>query len=351
MPRPRSPYLFHVYDNPRSSIWYVWYRKDPLSDKRTRISTSKLLTGALSKSDYPTEYEAQEVVNKAVQPMPREKLKFTVNWALKYIEDRIYAEGKQDKTLEWYKCSLKKFREAYGGNYRLLDFKPTQIWEFQERCLGDCKPVTVNTYCRGMQGVFNRLRKSGQIEKNPFAEFERMREGKYKKRHLTLEELRKFMKVVDETQPPIMAKLIRILAMTGFRRSEVLLIRREDIDLKNNSISILNIKSHDKHRHGLLFADELKPLFSYFLDMDDSPLPFKRVHPNTITHAVKKCLVAAGLPEFHCHSLRHTHATLSLLSGVPIRELQKIYDHQSIKTTEIYSHDVSDFYRIPDIKL
>lgn len=56
---------------------------------------------------------------------------------------------------------------------------------------------------------------------------------------------------------------------------------------------------------------------------------------------VKKCIRAAGLDprRISTHKLRHTAATLMYKYGkVDIRSLQQILGHESIATTEIYTH-------------
>jgi len=67
----------------------------------------------------------------------------------------------------------------------------------------------------------------------------------------------------------------------------------------------------------------------------------QRISNKTVQHIVKKYIKAAGLdPErYSTHKLRHTAATLMYKHGnVDIRALQEILGHESIATTEIYTH-------------
>ena len=67
----------------------------------------------------------------------------------------------------------------------------------------------------------------------------------------------------------------------------------------------------------------------------------KRISPRSIQYIVKKYIIAAGLdPEkISPHKLRHTAATLMYQHGnVDIRSLQEILGHESVATTEIYTH-------------
>jgi site-specific recombinase XerD len=67
----------------------------------------------------------------------------------------------------------------------------------------------------------------------------------------------------------------------------------------------------------------------------------KRISPRAVQYIIKKYLSIAGLDteKFSPHKLRHTAATLMYQHGhVDIRSLQEILGHQSVATTEIYTH-------------
>ena len=67
----------------------------------------------------------------------------------------------------------------------------------------------------------------------------------------------------------------------------------------------------------------------------------ERISRRTVQYIVDKELRAAGLDtsKYSAHKLRHTAATLMYQYGnVDIRALQEILGHESISTTEIYTH-------------
>ena len=67
----------------------------------------------------------------------------------------------------------------------------------------------------------------------------------------------------------------------------------------------------------------------------------ERISRRTVQYIVDKELTAAGLDtkKYSTHKLRHTAATLMYQYGnVDIRALQELLGHQSISTTEIYTH-------------
>ena len=73
-----------------------------------------------------------------------------------------------------------------------------------------------------------------------------------------------------------------------------------------------------------------------FTQEDGSP-----IHPDSITAWVKKFRMRHDLPEFTPHSLRHTNATLLIMSGIPVKAVSSRLGHSSQNVTNaIYSHAI-----------
>ncbi len=66
----------------------------------------------------------------------------------------------------------------------------------------------------------------------------------------------------------------------------------------------------------------------------------KRISVDAVQVMVHKTLLRAGLDASHIspHKLRHTAATLMLQNGVDVRTLQELLGHESLNTTQIYTH-------------
>ena len=85
------------------------------------------------------------------------------------------------------------------------------------------------------------------------------------------------------------------------------------------------IKHDNKHSEKALFLSERR----------------ERISNRTVQHIISKELEKAGLDtrKYSVHKLRHTAATLMYQYGnVDIRALQELLGHESISTTEIYTH-------------
>jgi integrase/recombinase XerD len=69
-------------------------------------------------------------------------------------------------------------------------------------------------------------------------------------------------------------------------------------------------------------------------------LSFKgyKMHREAMWELIKKYATRIGVPEISPHSLRHSFATHMLARGVDFRQIQEMLGHESIVTTQIYTH-------------
>lgn len=158
----------------------------------------------------------------------------------------------------------------------------------------------------------------------------------------------------------------RLAAMTGMRRGEVLGLRWGDIDLAAARVSIRNAivtvayevlesspKSHQARvvdldpatvdtlrAHRQKRSDELgrEPGEHELVAcaLDGGP-----IHPQTFSQAFARIVELAGIRKIRLHDLRHTHATIAVRAGVPVKVISERLGHESPAfTLKQYAHVV-----------
>lgn len=144
-------------------------------------------------------------------------------------------------------------------------------------------------------------------------------------------------------------KLLIALGYTaGMRRSELQNLKVSNIDLFKNRILIKDAKG-SKDRYSL-FSKYLHTLLkSYIEEYKPETFLFEGLEKGTkysfasMSQVIKNMAKRAGIQRnVHMHMLRHSFATHLLEDGKDIRYVQELLGHQSIKTTERYTHIVSD---------
>ena len=192
------------------------------------------------------------------------------------------------------------------------------------------------------------------IDVNPAQDLETPKLGKRMPRYLSLEESKKLLNVSqDDTDRNSVRDhaIITLFLNCGMRLSELVGINISNIDFSECRMTVigkgnkertiylnkacmnalkdyLSIRPHDKVKNDsrdALFLSERK----------------ERISNRAVQNIVKNELARAGLDttKYSVHKLRHTAATLMYQYGdVDIRALQELLGHESISTTEIYTH-------------
>jgi integrase len=160
---------------------------------------------------------------------------------------------------------------------------------------------------------------------------------------------------------------MRLAAMTGMRRGEVLGLRWSDLDFDRGSLAVRQAivaagydtyldtpKSHRprtidldpktmkalRRRRKEQLEDRLASGDSYLgSDLVFTKADGSLVHPDTFTQAFDRKVEQTGLRRITLHGLRHTHATLLLKAGVPVQVVSQRLGHSDPGfTLRLYGH-------------
>jgi integrase/recombinase XerD len=141
-----------------------------------------------------------------------------------------------------------------------------------------------------------------------------------------------------------------LLLATGIRVGELATVRIRDIDLDQHSMRILGKGNRERQvflpNEGIaqMLTEYIGPAETHANRPDGLLLDARRrpASSASLRARIKGLGLKAGLTRpITPHMLRHTTATALLEAGVDIRFVQRLLGHQSIATTQIYTH-VSD---------
>jgi integrase/recombinase XerD len=137
--------------------------------------------------------------------------------------------------------------------------------------------------------------------------------------------------------------LIAVIYSCGLRRSEIINLKLEDIDSKRMLIKIRGAKGK-KDRYVQLSPSILDMLRSYYNKEKPVTWLFEgrsgmKYSAESISQVIKSAARKANINKrVYPHILRHSYATHNLEQGIDIRYIQEWLGHESIKTTEKYTH-------------
>lgn len=187
--------------------------------------------------------------------------------------------------------------------------------------------------------------KSNVIKINPTTELDSPKSTKKLPRYLNLDESKSLLNSVEGSNKERDLCMITLFLNCGMRLSELVGIDIKDI----NEDTLIVTGKGDKERTIYLNDSCLRTISDYLSVRpytENEPALFlstrkKRISPKTVQYTVKKYITMANLDpqKYSTHKLRHTAATLMYnIGNVDIRALQEILGHESVATTEIYTH-------------
>jgi site-specific recombinase XerD len=147
--------------------------------------------------------------------------------------------------------------------------------------------------------------------------------------------------------------MLETLFSTGLRVSELVSLNRDQIDLKRREFSVRgkgdklrvvflsDAAAHWLERYLRTRRDSFKPLFIRYSgpvdvrkDGEKMRLTARSVQ-RIVEDYAKRCALAI---EVTPHTLRHSFATDLLIAGADLRSVQEMLGHESIRTTQVYTH-------------
>lgn len=143
--------------------------------------------------------------------------------------------------------------------------------------------------------------------------------------------------------------IIYLLLTTGMRRAEIRNIDIKNINLENKTINVIGKGNKER----IIYLPESTTMqIKTFIQGKDITCPLftyaqnKRLSCRAINEIVNKAIKLAGINgKYSTHSLRHTYATLMYEKGTDILVVKELLGHQSVASTQIYTHLSSNYMR------
>lgn len=203
--------------------------------------------------------------------------------------------------------------------------------------VGLTSPYSANRMLALLRSIFNRSIEWGLLEpgQNPCVAIKNFREKK-RKRYLSSDELQHFLGSVQQEKNQFWRAYFLLSLLLGQRKSELLSARWSDIHWGAGLWRLPETKCGNPHEVPLpaeaISVLKSLPRSSVFI-FPGSGKSGHLANPYKAWAALKN---RAALPTLRIHDLRRSLATFLLNQGESIITIQKLLNHQSVRTTEIY---------------
>jgi integrase/recombinase XerD len=271
-----------------------------------------------------------------------------------------------DNSVEGYLTDvgkLKQFVNLTREDLRPEDISPKDLRAFLEYVneLG----MSAHSQARilsGLKSFFKYLMFDGSIEKDPTALIEGPKLGRKLPDTLSFHEIEKLLNAIDlsTSEGPRNRAMLEVLYSSGLRVSELVELQLNNIYRESGFLRVTGKGNKERlvpiGRDALKYLDiyvkdvrgkaphkSAKKGFESFVFLNRNGSKLSRVMVFTI---IKTLAQSTGLrKKISPHTFRHSFATHLIEGGADLRAVQEMLGHESITTTEIYTHLDRDYLR------
>ena len=249
-------------------------------------------------------------------------------------------EGCSEKTLKYYQTTITAMVSDLDKNVRhiLTEDLRTYLTEYQSR--NQSSRVTIDNIRRILSSFFSWLEDEDYIVKSPVRRIHKVKTASSIKETYSDEDLENMRDNCEELRDLAM---IDMLASSGMRVGEMVLLNRDDIDFSERECVVFG--KGDKERV-VYFDARAKLHLQEYLESrtDNNPAlfvtlraPHERIQIGGIEHRLREMGKRLNIVKCHPHKFRRTLATMAIDKGMPIEQLQRLLGHQRIDTTLQYA--------------
>jgi len=277
------------------------------------------------------------------------------NQSLRNFENYLRLEKSlSENSIEAYLNDIKKLGEFFDESGK--DISPATVTYTDLKDFiswfgsGNRNARTQSRLLSGIRAFFRFLLIDGEISENPSSLLESPKIGFRLPEVLSVDEIDRIVGAIDLSKPEGHRNkaIIETLYGCGLRVSELVNLRLTDIHFGEGFVSVIG--KGNKQRLVPISNKALKEIDLYRIDRNrltviyDENAVFLNRRGRKLTRAmiftiVRKLAGIAGImKKISPHTFRHSFATHMIEAGADLRAVQEMLGHESILTTEIYTH-------------
>lgn len=252
-------------------------------------------------------------------------------------------EGLSNLTIKHKVYTLQALNRYLNKNIKNVSLADLKMYILHKKA--KCTTNTLNTIITTIKTFFKYLHNEGYLTKDPSDKIKKLKQEKRLKKiidDITLEKIR--LAANNKRDRAI----IEFLYSTGARVSELVSVNTDDINLFENSITVIGKGNKERK---LYFSNIARfYILDYLKTRNDTSealfvslkSPHNRICTRTVQHVFFNIGKKLELPvKLHPHMLRHLFAT-NLAASADITVVQKLLGHENINTTMIYADTNKD---------
>lgn len=309
-------------------------------------TTAKTFRTKRDAEDWARRTEDEMVRGVYLSRAPSEKL--TVSAALKRYMEEVSVTKKA--TTQRSERFTSQHLDAYFGKYSMAAVSADLVAKYRDqRLVSGRSNNTVRIELAMLGHLFRTAIQEWGIGLtfNPVANVRKPSPGAGRDRRLTVDEQQQLFLAMDAHSNPMLGWIVRIAVETGMRSSEIVTLRRTQVDTerrlamlwdtKNGSTRIVPLTRRATDVLKLAMANPLRPSDTDLVFFGEPGRDGKR-RPYVFQKLWNNVVRQLGFPDLHFHDLRHEAVSRLVEAGLSDQEVAAISGHKSMQMLKRYTH-------------
>ena len=249
-------------------------------------------------------------------------------------------EGCSEKSIKYYYSTIQAMLDSMKKNVKEIETEDIRSYLTDYQCKNNSGKVTIDNIRRILSSFFSWLEDEDYILKSPVRRIHKVKTATNIKETYSDEALELMRDSCMEKRDLAM---IDMLASTGMRIGEMVLLNRNDIDFNERECVVLGKGNKER----IVYFDartkiHLKDYLRHRTDNNPALFvslraPHKRMNIGGIEVRLRQIGKKLDISKVHPHKFRRTLATMAIDKGMPIEQLQQLLGHKRIDTTLQYA--------------
>lgn len=259
------------------------------------------------------------------------------------------ASRRSPHTVRSYGSDLAQLSRHLDGK---LDLTPDSLRAYLRKY--GASPVTRARKLSTLRTFVKYLKQAEKLDTDPTEALEAPIRRKRLPKALSQAQAFELLEMPDEGKTPLRDRaLLELMYAAGLRASETVGVNLEDLDFREQS---LRVTGKGNKQRIALFGPACQTALQEYIGKERLPTnnqqpttnnqqpvftnpKGRRLSARSVQTVVKKWALRAGLPpDVSPHTLRHSFATHLLDNGADLKSVQQLLGHESLATTQIYTH-------------
>ncbi|WP_298367651.1 tyrosine-type recombinase/integrase [uncultured Lutibacter sp.] len=256
-------------------------------------------------------------------------------------------------TLTAYKKDLDDFIKFCSNEYdvdSIIDVNYSQIRSWIVYLVNsNISNRSINRKISSLKTFYKFLQKTKQIEINPLSKHKALKTSKRIQVPFSKNEISLVLNSPEELNFEYVRNklIVELFYSTGIRRSELINIKINDIDLNNGVVKVLGKRNKERYIPLInTVQNSIKKYIEFRNEINSSESSFfitkkgKKIYDTLVYRIINNYFSTVSSKEKKSpHILRHSFATHLLNEGADLNSIKELLGHSSLVSTQVYTHN------------